>query len=863
MKPWPFFTLLLLMQQSALHGQGAAEHLAKGEAALADGLWEIAEIHFRENFTDASLPPDEKAEAGIRLAESLVRAGNPAAALELLGQSSLAKHPETPFWKAQALVGQHRFADAAALFSKLLGDPAAPHLAESCFTQASLLLALGKPEDALEALSVLLAEEKPPVSSKAALYQVEILLDLARPEQARRAMPDKETLAPADLTLAAFLDARLLLLEGKATEAEAAFQALVAQPQGQSLRLNHAAIVGLADAIHASGKVDAAARLLLTFVGEYPESPALDAIFTRLIAWMPEKPAATDPILERISGWITPSVLPATGPVATDAAGAAGAWPEVATPGETTDRLVHSLFARAIGLHRMGTQETTAGAARLLTRLRVEYPGNPLAERALYQQARWLLDSGSVDRALCILEMLRETSSSPDLKGGAAFAEARISYQNNDMTKAVRLFEEAARSLDGDQARVARLQSSIARLRANAPAGTRLIQNQNQNPRQPDTPPDSELAADLELERALSATPPEEARKALAAFVEKFPDHPRIAEARLAAAQASLTGPAPDPAYARAQLDLIDAAPDESGLPAVRIALARLRATDLSNDSAATIAAAQAILDTHPDDPAAAEAAFTLGRNQFQTGSYNPARRVLEKLAASDKDPARSQAAWLLAARAAALGGTPQSRDDALILFDKATAIKGPVTSLASLYKASNLIDTYKLPEASAFLKKWIATLPDDDPLQVPAGLLLGEALFAQGSKNPSSLVEALAVYDKLLVQAKNQPALLNRLQYLRGTTLEELPDEKDPTKKRERQAFQAFHSVLETTTAPAEWDYFERCGFKALAMLEKAKRWQAAITVARKIASFNGPHAAEAASRAKELQLEHMPWED
>ena len=140
---------------------------------------------------------------------------------------------------------------------------------------------------------------------------------------------------------------------------------------------------------------------------------------------------------------------------------------------------------------------------------------------------------------------------------------------------------------------------------------------------------------------------------------------------------------------------------------------------------------------------------------------------------------------------------------------------------------------------------------------------MLGEALYAQGSGNPASLVDALAVYDKLLAHAKSQPALLNRLQYLRGTTLEQLPDEKEPSKKREKQAFQAYHSLLETTAPPAEWEYFERCGFRALALLEKAGRWPVAITVARKIASFNGPRAEEAATRASQLQLKHMIWED
>ena len=325
----------------------------------------------------------------------------------------------------------------------------------------------------------------------------------------------------------------------------------------------------------------------------------------------------------------------------------------------------------------------------------------------------------------------------------------------------------------------------------------------------------------------------------------------------LAATEAALAGPTPDLTVARVRLNALDAAPGATG--ARRIALARLRLADLTGDAAATIAAAQAIMDAYPAD--SAEAAFTLGRNLFQTGSYNPARLVLEKLAASDSDPARAQAAWLLAARSAALGGTPQSKEEALILFDKAAGLKGPLSAIATLEKAGHLIDTYQLPEAAAFLGKWLKTLPEDDPLRLPGGLLLGGALYAQGSSNPASLVQALAVYDELLVQVKDQPALLNRLHYLRGTTLELLPDLKDPAKKRETQAFQAFYSVLETTGPPAEWEYFERSGFRALAMLEKAKRWQAAVNIARKIASFNGPRAAEAAARASKIQLEQMMW--
>ena len=42
-----------------------------------------------------------------------------------------------------------------------------------------------------------------------------------------------------------------------------------------------------------------------------------------------------------------------------------------------------------------------------------------------------------------------------------------------------------------------------------------------------------------------------------------------------------------------------------------------------------------------------------------------------------------------------------------------------------------------RLAEASAFLRKWFDSLAKSDPLHLPAGLLLGEAIYAQGSINP------------------------------------------------------------------------------------------------------------------------------
>ncbi|MGL4400300.1 MAG: hypothetical protein ACRCXD_10560, partial [Luteolibacter sp.] len=201
----------------------------KGDEALAAGLWEVAEMHFREGLTDASLTPEAKSKIALRLAESLIRAGNPAEALEILAQSRVETDPETPFWRALALAGQHRFSAAAEILSGSMANPTAPYRTETGLTLASLQLALDQPETALETLTALLPSADPAAVAGIQLNRVEILLDLQRTAAARDAMPPAGTIIPQDRHRAAFLEAQLLLNEGLPVEAQAGFQELVNQ----------------------------------------------------------------------------------------------------------------------------------------------------------------------------------------------------------------------------------------------------------------------------------------------------------------------------------------------------------------------------------------------------------------------------------------------------------------------------------------------------------------------------------------------------------------------------------------------------------------------------------------------------------
>lgn len=844
----PFIALAL---SSLAPGEDSATLMKHGEQALAAGLWEIAADHFESRLNTPGLAADDKSNTAVRLAESWIREGRFAEAYQLLGQSFVTRTQDSQFWKGQALLGLGQIAEAIAALSPIAEDAAAPLHPEAVFTVSNLNLALGKPEAALVSLRSLSSSPIAALAARANFHQAEILLDLGRNAEARATIPPADALSQSYKPRATFLEAHLALREGKFNEAIAGFQSLL-----DPIQPFHPAALGLVDAYRANGAKELAVSFLLSFIQQYPDSPELSGLFERMLDLLPQKPAPHDPILDRIEkDWITPVRVPSARLI-TDPDGLVDSDYQIQDGTASSELLAHSLFTRAVGLMRSGAAAELAESRILFNRLRFEFPEHPLAARSLLEQARSCLQQDQMDKALDLLSLLRNFTTVHEISGEAAFLEARTAYQKGDKQRAIRLFDEAASSLTETEADTARLNSAL--IQVTAEAGTVTVTRT-------DPPADPAVRASLELERALSEADPVKRRKMLEDFLAAHPDHSRSAEARLAAAECAISGPGPDLVFARAQLDALNAEPEKSeALGKPRIALLKLHIEDQSGDSANAILTASSIIESHPEDPAVAEASLVLGKNYFQTQKYNPARIAFEKVAATDaKNPDRAQAAWLLAAQSAALVSTLPSKQEALVLFDNAIKLPGPLSSVARLEKSRLLIDMNQVQEAIDSLRKWFASLPENDPQYFPVGFLLGEAISKQGGARPESIADALAVYDKLLANSEKQPALYNRIQYLRGRSFEQMPDPKDPSRKRDREALAAFYSVLETNTPPAEWEDFENCGFSALRLLRNAGRWPAAVACARKIASFNGPRAKEAADIASKIQLEHMIWED
>lgn len=850
-----FFSCLLFAGSLAM-GDDAVT--GRPDAYYEAGLWDVAARAYRSQLADPSMPADVRERAAIRLVECLVRDGRPVEALDLLriGRPA-AGHPAAPFWRGQALAGSGRFAEAVSELARHREVRAAPHRLESALTSANLQISLGQASSAILTLASFAETAPPEDAARANLQRTAILLDSGYPEDADTLLPDESSLSAEAQPLFHLVRARLKLASGDASGAAEVFADLLRNPAGQTLEMHHAAALGVSDALAATTGPDAASRSLLGFLTANPDTPLLDAAFRRVLKWLPDSPTSTDPTLAKVNEWIPTPVVPATGLVA-QGDRAAAAWP---TASRSPEIAAFAMFTRAMGLQRIGTPAALHEATLLLRRLRVDHPQHFLTRRSFIEQSLWKLKAGRFGDALDLLAVAADRSRTGVTRGEVLFIEAAALAEAGNMPAAISRFEEAAERLEGRAAEIAGYNAAVASLQSD-----------------PGFIPSADLGANLratlELERAMAAPDPSAGLLALESFIVENPRHPRVIEARLAAAERAMETEPPDPSLARAHLD---SAGPLSEIPdgELRASVLRLRIAESDgneNGSTALVDIARAIMRDAPGTPAATEAALALGRHLYDAGNFNEARIVFERLAIEqsklpEADDDLVQASFLLAARAAALGATTQSRDEALALFDRAIQVDhASLGGIAVLEKARLLIDLNRLDAAIGILRESRAKLPPADPLALPAGLLLGEAVYAKAAGDVRLLEEALAIYDELLDGAADEMGgLYHRLQYLRGIILEKLPREDAPDQMRDAEAIEAYYSVILRAgdQPPVEWEWFERCAFAALALLEKAERWQAAINLARRIASFNGPRASDAAERAAQLQLKHMIWED
>jgi len=839
-----------------------------GAQAMADQLHDVSIIKFRTALADKKLTTTARPYVTLALAEALIRssispqgdAKQAAEALNLLDDKSIQNLNSTPIWKAEAMASLGRYLEADKALSEL--PITHPLHSEIQLARARILLALDRIPAALSILKQTAQSKTLNIRNAANLLASEIHLDQGQYDTAQKTLEKIEGQNVVAAKLKEYLGARLALNEGKSAEATNLFQSLIDAPNNLTKRIFHACIFGKADAQAANKQLDAAIATLEQYISDFPDAPSLRLAFTRLSRILPDDLADDAPSIIKLRQWSGEAPLPDdTIYIGGDSVAALRQHQQ--SPGEHTDLVSLALYHRALLLARTDDKNKHSVAMTLLSRLRIQHTGNPLPSSELYLKlsSASLLDTAYLhlkknqpEQATFTLSVMEKVAFSPRLKDQASFIRGLLLAKETKLETALEAFNYARQSTSEDIANAASINAAIMALKGTNLIAFEKVLSNSSNPK---------IRTTLLLERALWKCSQNDTtgRNELDTFIINHADHPRENEARLTLAAASVNISPPDVILAKAQLEIISPrlpqATDQLAITRIHI-----RAEELAQNWTAAAAAAEKFIVTFKDDPNIPAIRLKLGEAYYHNKDYNKARRILQDIPENHPDSPFSPYASFFAAMSARLGGTTQSREECITMFQKIIDSKHSLASEARIQQSRVLIDLRRYAEAEISINPMLDAKNTPAPLRRAAGVLMADCLHRQGTSDTKKYEQAIKIYNTLLTDELLPLAWKNRIHFLRGQTYESM--------SLVSEAFGSYYDVvirgnvpLEGEAHKEEWLWFYRCGFKALSMIETNKRWEAAVKLARRIASFNGPRAEEAAKRANSLAKKHMIWEN
>lgn len=854
-------------QRQAMRELAKIPAYREGAKAMEDRLPDIAIRKFRETLENKRLKPGARAYASLALAEALVRSslseqgdGRQAAdALEILDAKELAEIASVPIWKAEALASLGRYQDAAEALAQVPKNH--PLHSQAQLARARIQIALNQTEAGIATLNTLATSKKPGIRNTANLLAAEIHIGQGRFKLAEQSLDNINEQHPAAAKLKEYLRARLLLNNGEAAGAINLFQSLITAPDHLSERIFRACVLGLADAQAAGGQNDLAIATLSQYIAEHADSALLQPFFKRLAQLLPEEVPLDNPTLAKLREWSHETPLPEN-PLTPSGSSAAALPLQLPAADTQDDRSTLSLYYRAKLLARSAKPDHHVRALALLARLRAIQPSRHFTPNELYLQlnSASLLDTAYLhlkqnhpQRATFTLGVMEEVAFSPRLKDQASFLRGLLLAKESRYDDALAAFNFARLSASSDIASAASINAGVMSLLASNLTTFEKIAHSHRK--------QQHIRTSLALERALwkCSVGNLSGRNDLDAFILAHENHPRENEARLALAAACVDISPPDTILAKAQLDVVSprltTEPDQYTITRIGI-----RAEELEQQWTAAANLAGEFVRRFKDSPHLAAIMLKQGEALYHNEDFNKSRRVFQEIAKQFPESPYRPFADFYAAMAARLGGTTQSREECIGMFQALIDSKHSLAPEARIQQGRVLIDLRRYEEA----EKTLAPLQqsDDQSVRRDAGVLLADCFHRQGSTDPAKYKKAVSIYKQLLDQKDLPRAWLNRLHFLRGQTYESM--------QLRGKALDSYLDVILRANVgrpgadqEEEWLWFYRCGFKALAMLEADRRWEAAVNLARRIASFKGPRAEEAAKRAINLAKTHMIWEE
>ena len=840
----------------------------KGAKAMADNLPDLAVSQFRASLEIDNLSDEAKSSITIALAEALIRSSvldqgsdqQATEALQILAKEELKDLPSTPIWNAEALAVLGRYLEAESALSNV--DQKHPRYREIQLIRARILIALNRTELALQILTTLGKEKSSATSNSAKLLAAEIYIDLGKSPAALKLLENVESENPATTRLKYYIQARLALAENRLSEAAIQFRSLVTAPDHLSKKIYNACVLGLADALTANKQNDEAIATLEDYITKHPNSTILQPVFQRLGKLLPPDLPADNPSLKKLIDWSGESaqgenILYIVGDTSDSIR------PYQPAPSEYDDLVTLSIHLRAQLLARSENPIKNPQALFLLNRLRSLHPAHTLPPSELYMQlsSASLLDTAEIqlknkhpEQAAFTLAVMKKSAFSPILKDQASFLLGLLLAKEVQYDEALASFNFSRESTSEEIATAASINAGITSLLSSDLTVFNQILTSTHS---------IKIRNALQLERALWKCRNNDisGRADLDTYIIEHLGSSRENEARMALAAACVDIAPADIMLSKAQLDIITPRLTDHGSQ-YGITRIRIRAEELIENWTAAAAIAESFIRNYKDSTHVPALMLKQGEAYYHNEDFNQARRIFQSVNDQFPDSPFSPYASFYTAMAARLGGTTQAREESVLLFQKIIDGKHPLAAEARIQQSRVLIDLLRYKEAESTLKPLIASKDTSASLLHDAGVLMTDCLHRQAALDPSKYEEAITIYDGLL-QAKDLPlAWNNQLHFLRGQTLQSM--------NRPAEALDSYYSVIVQKNAlekqgkqDVEWFWFYRCGFKALSMLESDKRWESAVKLARRMASFDGPRAEEASKRANNLAKQHMIWEE
>jgi len=856
-----------------------------GAKAMADKLPDLAIRQFRSTLTNEKLSANTRTFVTIALTEALIRSSitpqgsdeQATEALQLLESKEVKDHSSAPIWKAEALAALGHYQDAEAALSTIKENN--PRYRETQLARTRILIALHRTEHALKLLTELsqtTTKASSYTQNSAQLLAAEIQINDGKFDEARLWLEKMDSQNPAITQLREYLKARLALTENKTADAISPdaislFQSLVTEPDNLSKPIYSACILGLADAFTANKQTDEAIATLEDYITKHPNSAILLPVFQRLDHLLQPDLPADHASMQKLISWSGQST-PAENAlyIVGDRSDAIRTYQPA--PSEHDNLVALSLYLRSKLLARSKDADKNQQALALLTRLRSLHPAHTLPPTELYLQlaSASLIETAEIQLkrkqpqlAAFTLASLEKVAFSPILKDQASFLLGLLLSKETKYEEALASFNFARESSEQEIATAADINTGIAALLSSKlDVFDQILKSTSQ----------SSVRAALELERALWKCQNNDisGRADLETFIMSHLGHSRENEARMALAAACVDIMPADIILSNAQLDMISPRlPDASSQ--YGISRIRIRAKELTQDWSDAAEVAETFMRDFPDSHHIPSVMLKQGQAYYNNEDFNQARRIFQTINDRFPDSPFSPVASFYTAMAARLGGTTQAREESVGLFQKIIDTKQPLAEEARIQQSRVLIDLRRYPEAEASLKPLLSPQKTSKKISTAqhhdAGILMADSYHRQATDNPKKYApakfeQAIAIYDNLLAVEDLPLAKSNHIHYLRGQTLESM--------NHRAEALDSYYNIIAQSNAPAgneaheiEWFWFYRCGFKALSMLEEDKRWDAAVKLARRIASFNGPRAEEASKRANNLAKQHMIWED